>query len=123
MRLLREIQHRLYRPAKNTNLLKKKPISTNKQIVEHKFKHTIEKIDSINLGGPMSIWHVTLESGYEEVIFAESYPAALKKAEYNEQNPDKKSNGFGMFYTLAKDIRDIRDDIEKIKKIIKIPED
>jgi hypothetical protein len=71
----------------------------------------------------MSIWHVTLESGYEEVIFAESYPAALKKAEYNEQNPDKKSNGFEMFYTLAKDIRDIRDDIEKIKKIIKIPED
>lgn len=92
-------------------------------VVEYIPKHTGEQIDSINLGGSMSIWHIQLDSGYEEVIFAEDYTDAYKKAEYNEKNPDKKSNGFEMFYTLAKDIRDIRDDIEKIKKIIKIPED
>ena len=112
----------IYKYIKNPTK-RKRPLDKSILIAKHEFKHNVEQIDSINLGGPMSIWHVTLESGYEEVIFAESYPAALKKAEYNEQNPDKKSNGFEMFYTLAKDIRDIRDDIEKIKKIIKIPED
>ena len=27
-----------------------------------------DKIDEINLGGNMSIWHVTLETGYEEIV-------------------------------------------------------
>lgn len=100
----------------------KRPIDTSAIIAKHEIKQTIEELDEINLGGSMSIWHIQLESGYDEVIFAESYSDALQKAEYNEKNPTEKSNGFEMFYTLAKDIRDIRDDIEKIKKVIKIPE-
>ena len=82
-----------------------------------------DKIDTINLGGNMSIWHVTLETGYEEVVFAESYDEAVKKAEHNQDNPTYKTSGFEIFYTLIKDIRDIRDDLERIKKVIKIPEE
>ena len=48
---------------------------------------------------------------------------SLLKAEHNEKHPEDKSNGFEIFYTLAKDIREIRDDLVKIKKVIKLPSD
>ena len=51
-----------------------------------------DKIDEINLGGNMSIWHVTLETGYEEIVFAESYKEAVKKAEHNQDNPAYKTS-------------------------------
>jgi|TARA_R100000081_G_C4797677_1_gene161974 hypothetical protein len=82
---------------------------------------SIEKIDSIPVGGSMSIWNIKLDSGYEEVIFAESYNEAYLKAEHNENHPEDKSNGFEIFYSLAKDIREIRDDLARIKKVIKLP--
>ena len=82
---------------------------------------SIKKIDSIPVGGSMSIWNIKLDSGYEEVIFAESYNEAYLKAEHNEKHPEDKSNGFEIFYSLAKDIREIRDDLARIKKVIKLP--
>lgn len=67
----------------------KRPIDTSAIIAKHEIKQTIEELDEINLGGSMSIWHIQLESGYDEVIFAESYSDALQKAEYNEKIPLK----------------------------------
>jgi len=103
----------------------KKKLGGQSQIVAMPFKdnNRADKIDEINLGGNMSIWHVTLETGYEEVVFAESYKEAVEKAEHNQDNPTYKTSGFEIFYTLIKDIRDIRDDLERIKQVIKIPEE
>ena len=103
--------------------VKKNPTKSTLAIHTIKDKNRAEEIDKINLGGNMSIWHVTLETGYEELIFAESYDEAIKKAEHNQDNPTYKSSGFEIFYTLIKDIRDIRDDLQRIKQVIKIPEE
>ena len=113
-----------YRVEKPKSPVKKK-LGTQSQMVAMPFKdnNRAEKIDEINLGGNMSMWHVTLETGYEEIVFAESYNEAVKKAEHKQDNPAYKTSGFEIFYTLIKDIRDIRDDLDRIIKVIKIPEE
>ena len=102
-----------YKPKRQIQTSVSRPIKSN--------LISFEQLDSIPVGGSMSIWNIKLDSGYEEVIFAESYNEAYLKAEHNEKHPEDKSNGFEIFYTLAKDIRDIRDDLARIKKVIKLP--
>ena len=102
-----------YKPKRQTQTSVPRPMKSNLT--------SFEQLDSIPVGGSMSIWNIKLDSGYEEVIFAESYNEAYLKAEHNEKHPEDKSNGFEIFYTLAKDIRDIRDDLARIKKVIKLP--
>ena len=109
-------------PEKRNKLTKLKTI----QSIQHPLKSNLssfKELHEIPVGASMSIWSIKLDSGYEEVIFAESYSDAYLKAEHNEKHPEDKSNGFEIFYTLAKDIRDIRDDLAKIKKVIKLPPD
>jgi len=111
-----------YRPEKQNKLTKPKTI----QSVQHPIKSNLsffEELYEIPVGGSMSIWNIKLDSGYEEVIFAESYNDAYNKAEHNQNHPEDKSNGFEIFYNLAKDIREIRDDLARIKKVIKLPSD
>tara|TARA_R100001509_G_scaffold44663_1_gene24278 strand:- start:2948 stop:3316 length:369 start_codon:yes stop_codon:yes gene_type:complete len=102
-----------YKPKRQTQTSVSRPIKRN--------LISFEQLDSIPVGGSMSIWNIKLDSGYEEVIFAESYNEAYLKAEHNENHPEDKSNGFEIFYSLAKDIREIRDDLARIKKVIKLP--
>ena len=49
-----------------------------------------------------------------------SFSVSLRKF-LKQSSTEDKSNGFEIFYTLAKDIRDIRDDLARIKKVIKLP--
>ena len=102
-----------YKPKRQIQTSVSRPIKRN--LISFK------ELDSIPVGGSMSIWNIKLDSGYEEVIFAESYNEAYLKAEHNENHPEDKSNGFEIFYSLAKDIREIRDDLARIKKVIKLP--
>ena len=107
------------KPANNKN----KPKSYAVRMPVKSNLKSFQEVHSIPVGGLMSIWNIKLDTGYEEVIFAESYNDAYIKAEHNEKHPEDKSNGFEIFYTLAKDIREIRDDLVKIKNVIKLPSD